>query len=357
MRLTRVHLCATMIRAMLTFSEQRLLSVGSAVLTGLGTPADLAALVSRALVDANLAGHDSHGIIRLMQYANYVRAGQVQPAERPHVATRDGATAVVDGAFGWGQVAAQLGAQTAMAVAAELGAGVVAVARCNHLGRLGDYVETMARAGFVGMAMSNIDRSVAPYGGRTRMLGTNPVAYAAPRGPGHDPIVVDFATSVLAEGKLRVARAKGETVPPGVILDKDGRPTEDPNDFYAGGALRTFGLHKGYGISMMCEVIGGGLSAMAPSCLPEYGGGNGTVMIAMKVGAFVPPDQFAAQADRLCDAVKAAPAMAGVDEVLIPGEPELRARSARLRDGVQLPESTWSEIQTLARELGVTLPT
>lgn len=341
---------------MLTFTQEQLLAVGSSVLRGLGSPDDLATLVSRALVDANLAGHDSHGIIRLMQYAGYVRAGQIKPAARPRVATRSGSTAVVDGEFGWGQAAAQLGARTAIAIAGELGAGVVAVSRCNHLGRLGDYVETMARAGFVGMAMSNIDRSVAPFGGRTRMLGTNPVAYASPRGAGRDPVVVDFATSVLAEGKLRVARAKGESIPPNVILDKDGFPSEDPNDFYAGGALRTFGLHKGFGISVMCELIGGGLSGMAPSCLPEYGGGNGTVMIAMKIGAFAPETRYADQAERFCEAVKTAPTAPGAGEVLMPGEPELRTRSARLRSGVQLPESTWSEIQTLARELGVSLP-
>jgi uncharacterized oxidoreductase len=260
---------------------------------------------------------------------------------------------VVDGAFGWGQPAAQLAARTAIALAGEFGVGAVTITHCNHVGRLGEYVDMMARAGCIGMALANVDAGVAPFGGRTRMLGTNPMAYAVPLRNGTDPVLVDFATSSVAEGKLRVAHDKGERVPPGLIIDKEGNPSTDPDAFYDGGALLPFGGHKGYSLSVICELIGGALSGMAPSCLPEFRGGNGPLFIVLKVGAFVPEAQFADQAERFNDAIKAAPTANGVSAVMMPGEPEWNTRRRRMSHGIELPDRTWADISQLAHELNV----
>ena len=338
------------------FTSAQLEDVGRIVLHQLGTPMAQAELVSHSLVEANLLGHDSHGIMRLITYAQAVHAGQVKPAAQCDLTQTSGATAVVDGAYGWGQPAAQLASRTAVNLASQFGVGAVTITRCNHLGRLGEYVDSMARAGYIGIAMANVGSSVAPFGGRTRQLGTNPIAYAVPRGPGQYPVLVDFATSVQAEGKVHVARDKGQTLKPGVIIDKDGNPSTEPRAYYDGGALLAFGAHKGYGISVMCELIGGALSGMAPSCLPEFGGGNGTLLIALQVSSFVAPDQFADQTDRFSSTMKAAPTAPGVKAVLMPGDPEWTARRSHLEHGIDLPERTWNDILQLAQELNLVLP-
>lgn len=162
------------------FTSQHLERVAAAVLDGAGTPSDLAELVAHSLVESNLVGHDSHGVMRLRQYTSMAASGQVQPAARAIVSHTFGATAVVDGLFGWGQPAAQLATRTAGELAESYGVAAVTISNCNHVGRLGEYVETLARGGLVGMALCNTDAAVAPFGGRTRMLGTNPIAYAVP---------------------------------------------------------------------------------------------------------------------------------------------------------------------------------
>src|SRR5258707_12608302 len=200
---------------MLTFTAEALRHTAQVMLEATGSPPGLAQIVGEALVEANLAGHDSHGMQRLTQYIGMVREGQVQPAARASLLGAQQATARVDGARGWGQPAARLGAQTAIELAQAYGVGVVTVERCNHIGRLGEYVEIIARAGMIGLTLCNVGAAVVPFGGREARMGTNPMAWGVPRGAGQDPLVLDFATSVVAEGKVRLARAKGEQVPPG----------------------------------------------------------------------------------------------------------------------------------------------
>ena len=176
-------------------SVKRLQAVANSVLVALGTPKDLARIVADSLVEANLVGHDSHGVMRLMQYADMVKRGQVKPAERNEVAALNRASAQIDGKWGWGQPAAQHAASLAIEMAREYGTAAVTVSNCNHVGRLGEYVEMIAREGLIGLAFCNSSPIVAPYGGRTRLLGTNPMACAVPRANGADPVMIDFATS------------------------------------------------------------------------------------------------------------------------------------------------------------------
>jgi LDH2 family malate/lactate/ureidoglycolate dehydrogenase len=333
-------------------AHQSLRRICHEVAVAVGTPPDIALAVTESLVEANLAGHDSHGILRLPWYVHSIRAGTIHAAARPVLVSCSGATAVVDGALGWGQPAARLAAQTAIELAVESGVGAVTIVRCNHIGRLGEYVAIMARAGMIGIALCNSSPVVAAYGGYRPVLGTNPLAWAAPRADGQPPVVLDFASSIVAEGKLRVARAKGEALVPGLIVDATGAPSLDPADFYAGGALQTFGLHKGSGLSVMIELMARGLAGVDLS-QPDHRGHNGTLMLALRIESFAPEQQFFGAAERLFSQIGSSPPAAGFDTVLLPGEPELRMREQRIADGIPLAQSTWDEIAMLAAECGV----
>ncbi|MDP9363608.1 MAG: Ldh family oxidoreductase, partial [Chloroflexota bacterium] len=267
-----------------------------------------------------------------------------------------GATAVVDGGWGWGMVAMMLATETAIELAAEHGVAAVAVRRSNHIGRVAPYVIKIAEAGMVGVAVTNANPAVVPYGGKGRVFGTNPIAWAAPRGEGRRPVVHDIATAAVAEGKLRVARAKGEAVVPGLIIDGDGRPTVDPEDFYGGGALLPFGGHKGSGLSVLVQLLGRGLAGADPENLAAHRGGNGPVVLALDVGFFGPPAAFAAEADALCVEIQSTQPAPEFDEVLLPGEPEARMRERLLAEGVPIAERTWEDLLALATEKQVAVP-
>ncbi|HET9410695.1 MAG TPA: Ldh family oxidoreductase, partial [Candidatus Dormibacteraeota bacterium] len=202
----------------------------------------------------------------------------------------------------------------------------------------------------------NARSAVAPYGGYTRLLGTNPVAWGAPQEADHPPLVVDFATAAIAEGKLKVAHAAGSKAPRGAVVDKDGRPSEEIAAFYDGGALTTFGGHKGFGLSVMAELMGGVLSGSGASSAPAYDNGNGTLVMAIEVGRFVPPGDFTRQVEEFTERMHAAPKSPGFDEILMPGEPEWRARRQRTEAGIPVPAATHSALRELAAELGVAAP-
>ncbi len=341
---------------MRTVPESQLRQFSAAALAAIGSAPDIAQIVADSLVEANLMGHDSHGVLRLPWYVAHARSGQVLPAARPSLVASSGATAQVDGGLGWGAPAARLAAETAIDIACTQGVAAVNIRNCNHIGRVGAYVEMIAAAGMVGIALCNASTSVAPFGGYGRLMGTNPFAMAAPGGPGEPPLVLDFATSGVAEGKLRVARAKGELIAPGVLRDTAGNETLDPAAFYLGGALQTFGQHKGSGLSMMIELLARTFGGVDPT-VPGNHGFNGTLIIAFSIPAFVPPDEFAAAAARMSAQVAANPPVAGIERVLMPGEPERLTRSTREREGIPLPEATWDSLLELAGELGLeTIP-
>jgi uncharacterized oxidoreductase len=339
-----------------TFSADVLTQIAQTLVEGMGTPPGSARLVAGSLVEANLVGHDSHGVMRLPSYAQWLRQELIKPEVQPEVKSRHQAMAQIDGRKSWGQLGARLAVQTAIELAGQFSLAAVTIDHCSHIGRVGEYVSSIAQAGMVGMAMCNHYPAVAPFGGRERIMGTNPMAWAAPRAAGFEPIVVDFATAAVAEGKLRVARAKGETVAPGLVIDRGGRPSQNPIDFYEGGALLPFGGHKGYGLSLMIELLGGGLSGAAPSVLPEFEGSNGTLMIALNISTFMPLEDYLDQVEAFCAKIKASTPAEGFSEVLLPGEPESRTRQQRLAKGIFIPETTWQEFCTLANELNVTLP-
>lgn len=322
------------------------------VIEAAGTPHDLALVVGHSLVESNLMGHDSHGVMRLQRYVAAVRAGQVAPHARPVFTSRAGGAGHVDGNWGWGQSAAKLASRRAVELADRHAIAAVTIDRCNHVGRLGEHAADIAAAGMIGVVLCNAEPVVAPHGGRGRLLGTNPIAFACPRGNG-PPAVFDAATAAIAEGKLSVAQARGQQVPPGLVVDINGVQSTDPNAFYEGGALLPFGAHKGYGLSFFVEVLGGILSGAGAACSDKYERGNGTLVMAINAATFMPVSAFETEVGDLCARlIGSSPELAG-EPVVVPGDPEARAREHRLEHGIALPAQTWHELVALALELGV----
>jgi LDH2 family malate/lactate/ureidoglycolate dehydrogenase len=327
------------------------------LLGAVGTEPETARIVADSLICANLAGHDSHGVLRLPAYLAGARQGHVQPRATAELLSVSGATAIVDAADGWGQPAMWLATRAATDRAHELGLGAAVVRRCYHIGRVAPYVEAIAGDGMIGLAMTNGAPAVAPFGGRGRVMGTNPIAWALPRAAGKPPVCLDIATSGVAEGKLRVARARGLPIPAGNLVDTEGRVSTEPADFYAGGALLAFGAHKGSGLSLLVQFIGRALAGMDPSAYDGPRGVNGPFVLALDIGRFTDLDHFRDEVEAQCAAVTGCPPVEGVPEVLLPGDPEMATRAIRERDGVPIPDTTWDELLTLAREHGVPVTT
>ena len=234
-----------------TVPADRLLAISRRIFEAAGTPADLAEIVSDHLINANLAGHDSHGVIRIPSYVQTIKRGQLDPAARPRTVEDRGPTIRVDGNWAFGQVAARYAIDLAIARAKELGVALVGIVHANHIGRVGEYPTIAAERGVAAfVTVGGPGRSVAPFGGRQGGLGTNPISFGFPAAS-HPPFLVDFATSAIAGGKVMVARARHEPLPEGILMGPDGLPSTDPNDFFRGGVMHAFGAHKGAALSLM----------------------------------------------------------------------------------------------------------
>ncbi len=331
----------------------KLEALTSAIFKAVGSPDDVAERVGQALVGSNLMGVDSHGVVQIPLYVEWVRQGQVRPAAKVEIVRETPNVAILDGHWGFGQVTAQRGMQLAIEKAKRNQISLVGLINCNHIGRLGEYTMMAVAEGLIGITFANAGpEEVAPFGGAERVFDTNPISVAVPAGKMH-PFLLDYATSACAEGKLRVASNKGASIPEGWILDKNGRPSTDPNDFYEGGVILPFGGHKGYALALLVDLLGGALTCAGCTSLPEYGGGNGVLMAAIDVEAFRPLDEFVGNVDRLFTKVRESKPMPGVREILIPGEPEFREQEIRTRHGIPIDDTTWAKILTVARELQV----
>jgi uncharacterized oxidoreductase len=326
------------------------------IFIAMGAPEGDAAWIAALLVRANLRGHDSHGVIRVPQYWEAVKKGQVDPKSPVTVTDETPTLTRLDGGGGFGQVVARRAMEMAIVKAKAGGLSAASMSRTSHVGRLADYAEMAAAAGLVGMVWANCVHglNVAPWGGAARRLGTNPHAVGIP-GPAGPAMVLDFATSVVAEGKVRVKRNRKQQAPPGWFVDAQGRPATDPEVFYGDppGALLTAGDHKGYGLSLAVEILGGILSGTGPAGPPPGVFANGTLMICLDVSRFLPLPEFHRQVAGLFGWVKSAPLAQGATEILIPGEPEARLEAERRARGIPIEDQTWSQIEATAAELGV----
>lgn len=313
--------------------------------------------VAESLVEANLVGHDSHGVMRIKEYVDAIRQKRIAPNAEPKIIRETVTTLSVDGGYGFGQVIAAWTMERLVEKAKSANLAAASIVRCGHIGRLGAYVTWAAERGYIGLAFANGGGSeprVAPHGGRRPVFGTNPLAAAIPCGKA-PPIVVDFSTAAVASGKIRVAKAKGELLPEGWILDREGRPSRRPDDYYEGGMLLPAAGHKGYGLALLVEVLAGILTGAGSPTLDGWGVGttNGVFFLVLKVSAFLPLAEFMERVVRLGEVVKAVPAANPNNAVLLPGEPEARTKGSRQSDKVEIPEATWQIIQGVARSVGV----
>jgi hydroxycarboxylate dehydrogenase B len=339
---------------MRTIAAARLVDIVATVMQGAGCNAAEAATVARRLVDSNLVGHDSHGVLRVGKYLEWVREGNLRANRKPRVVFQSDTIAIIDGDRGFGQVVGEFAGELGTQLAARSGIAMVGLRNCGHLGRLGDWAELAAAQGQVSMHFLNTSgaQRVAPFGGSDRRLSTNPLCVGIPQA-GSDPVILDITTSTVAEGKLMVAMNKGEQVPPGWIVDASGRPTTDPKDFYAGGALLTIGGHKGSGLSIVTDLLAGALTLGRSSDPDDTAIRNNMLSIYIAPTVYDPTGEVMREVRRFVDWVKASPPATPGQPVLAPGDIERETRARRLRDGVPLDDTTWQDLLAAARSVGV----
>ena len=337
----------------------RLRAAIALVVAGFGSSAGEAAEVGANLIEANLMGHDSHGIGMLPRYAESYLEGGLKPNTGVHTVLDAGALIRLDGGAGFGQVVGRQAMEIGIARARELGACTVALGNAHHLGRIGAWAELAAAAGLVSLHFVNVISRpiVAPYGGADARFGTNPFTAGVPL-PGRPPMILDFATSVVAQGKTRVAHNQGEAMAAGLLIDDRGRPTTDPRYGVVPpfGALLAFGEHKGYGLAVLCELLGGALAAGMTQRTP-YGGEkrilNGMLTVLVDPAALGDKAAFEREAEAFLGWLLAAPARAGFEQVRLAGDPERATRAERSAAGVPVDATTWEQILGAAASLGV----
>ncbi len=340
--------------------QDRLTAFVSRIFAATGASTEVADKVAHHLVAANLKGHDSHGVGMVPAYVFNIKNGHCQVDANATTIRDNGAVLLVDGQFGFGQV---VGSQaTAMAIdrAKETGIACMGVRNCHHLGRIGSYGEQCAEAGMVSVHFVNVvghGPLVSPFAGRERRMSTNPFCCVVPRADG-PPIVLDMATSAIAQGKVRVAYMKGVEVPDGALIDEAGLATNDPKVMFEEpfGSLGPFGAHKGYGLAVMCELLGGGLAGewtAQPGNERKNTIVNHMLMMVLDPAAFGGLDSFQQEVTAMVDYLHSTTPAEGVDQVRVPGDPERESVAERSADGIPIDENSWSGILKAAEAAGV----
>jgi hydroxycarboxylate dehydrogenase B len=351
---------------MVTIQLENLITFVADVFAHADSSSEEARRIASYLATANLTGHDSHGVIRVPVYIRWKKMGSVVPDQTVEVVVDTPSLAVVDGKFGYGQTVAPQAVRIGIEKCKAAGLAAVALRNAGHIGRVGDWAEMAAAEGLVSVHFVNAAGSllVAPFGGVEKRLSTAPYCVGIPR-KGQDPIVLDFATSTVAEGKVLVASRGGKKLPEGALIDRDGTLSEDPAVLYgpysaAGardhtkgtGAIRAFGEHKGSGLAFICELLGGALTGTGATA-PDRRFANGMFAVYVDPGVVDTGNFFDGEISRYVDFIRATKPVAGVDAVKIPGDPERKMRADRTKDGIPLPDDTWAAIVSTAREVGV----
>ncbi|MBG9389822.1 malate/lactate/ureidoglycolate dehydrogenase [Caenimonas aquaedulcis] len=334
----------------------------AAVIEAAGSKPEEAKTVADNLVLANLSGHDSHGVGMLPRYVDAVLEGGLKPNSHAKVTLDGGALLAVDGKRGYGQVVGEQAMALAMARAKELGSCVMALAHAHHLGRIGHFAEMAVSHGLVAIHFVNVMSrpTVAPWGGADARFGTNPCCIGIPL-KGRQPFILDFATSRVAQGKMRVAHNEGRQVEAGLLIDEHGQPTTNPGVVVvpqsAGlfGALMPFGEHKGSGLAVACELLGGALTG-GGAWHKQHDGSrsvyNGMFTILVDPQKLGTRSSFEKEALAFVDWIKQSPPGPESEGVMIAGEPERKARKAREKDGIVVDDTTWGEIVASGVKVG-----
>ncbi len=346
-----------------TISPSALTSFASQLLEKGGATAAEAAIVAPSLVDANLRGYDSHGVMRVPYYIQAIKDGEVVVGSQLQILSEGPSRIVADGAWGFGQVLMTHLQQQATAKAKATGLCLATVHHAGHIGRLGEYCERAAADGLVSMLMVNSHGGavrVAPPGGKAPRLSTNPLAIGVPHGDA--PLSLDFSTSATAEGKVRVKKIAGQQCPDGWLLDPEGQPTNDPNALYGNppGSILPMGgaqAYKGFGLGLMIEILTGALSGGAVAGpVPYPKKGNCVFFLLIDPGLYGGTEHFAAEVNKLADYIRNCPRVAGCDEIILPGDPERKLVAKRQQEGIPLDGENWKALTSLAEKLGITPP-
>ncbi len=337
----------------------------AAIVAAAGSAPAEAEQVAANLVLANLSGHDSHGVGMVPRYVDAVAEGGLKPNASVAVRLDAGTMLALDGQHGYGQIVGVQAMALGIARAKQHGSCIVSLAEAHHLGRIGHFAEMATAEGLVSMHFVNVLSRpvVAPWGGGDGRFGTNPCCIGVPLA-GAAPFILDFATSRVAQGKMRVAHNKGERVPPGTLIDEHGAPTTDPgvvvvpqsNGLF--GALMTFGEHKGYGMAVACELLGGALTGGGTWHRPADTARtvlNGMLAVLIDPAKLGTQAAFEQEASAFIDWLRRSPPGAGFEGVQIAGEPERAARAAREREGIWLDDATWGEIVEAGKKVGVAI--
>ena len=341
-----------------TVQADRLTFIAAELLKGVGASEEEAEIISRHSIGANLAGHDSHGIIQIPTYIDRAKRGHIVPGAPFEIVRDTPTTTVVDGHWGFGYVVSERLMKMTIEKAKTSGVAASTVFRQSHVGRVADYPIMAAESGLIGLMTADSGRSsksVVPFGGREPRLGTNPICIAMPSNL-EATMFIDMATSAVAAGKLGVAVARGYDIPEGWILDKDGNQTTDPTDLRSGGAILPLGGpegHKGYGLSVMVEILSGILTGLGFGHDPSGRHNDGCFMAAFHVGAFRDVDEFKAEVTEFAHYLKSSPPAAGFDEVFYPGELEHKREQQLLAEGIFVEDATWNSLKQLAEEFGL----
>jgi len=354
---------------MITIQAKPLEDLVREIFTKAGCSAEESARIAKYLVIANLTGHDSHGVQRVPRYLQWLADGDFIADRTVKVVSETPVLAVLDGQYGFGQTVAPQAVAIGIRKCKEMGLAAVTLRHAGHIGRVGDWAEMAAAEGLISMHYVNAASSVlvAPFGGVDRRFSTAPYCVGVPR-PGKPPIVLDFATSIVAEGKVLNASFGGKKIPADALIGPDGQTSGDPHVLYGDytptgprqyrkgtGAIRAFGEHKGSGLAFMCEILGGSLSG-GGATREENKWSNGMLSIYIDPARIDPSGFFPDNVASYIDHVKSSrPAVAG-GEVLLPGEPEQRMRQQRLQNGIPLPQDTWNAIAEAAQKIGLDAP-
>ena len=331
-----------------TFTADRLKSTSRDIFVAAGARSEDARIVADALVNANLAGHDSHGVMRIPSYVRWMEKGDVNVKAEFRVVMEADAFAVIDGDWGFGQVMARKAMEVGIEKAAQSGVASISARRCSHIGRAGDYPIMAAEAGLASILFLNTHGAgslVAPFGGIDRRLSANPIAIGIPR-PGGDHIIVDISTCVVAEGKLRNFRTAGQPAPEGSIIDAEGRPTTDASEFYGPpeGAILPIAGHKGFALGLASDILAGALSGAGCTRQGIKRVGNSFWATIIDIHRIRCRSDFDRDVGDLIDWIKSSRKADGVSEILVAGEPELRTQAKREKDGIPVHGSTWAAI-------------
>ena len=320
-----------------------------------------AAVIARHLIEANLAGHDSHGVINISMYIDFMKKGHMIAGAEFEILEESATTTVIDGHWGYGFSTSERAMEMTIEKAHKYQVAATTVRRQGHIGRVADYPLMAAKAGMIGLMTADSGRtakSVAPFGGRVPRLGTNPICIAMPSNL-EGPFFLDISTAAAAGGKLSVAAASGEQVPSGWVIDADGNSTTSPLAVTEGGALLPLGGsegHKGYGLAAMVEILSGILPGLGFGVDPSGRHNDGVFMAVYDVSAFRPLEDFKAEVTEFAEYLRSTPTAAGVEQVYYPGEIEYLRTKTNMANGIELADATYDELRGLSEELGVALP-